>query len=53
MAWKGYVVWADRDSGGTSECKMSSGSVMPWLGRNSPQSVDKRPTTAVLAAGVH
>jgi hypothetical protein len=49
----GYVVWADRDSGGTSECKMSSGSVMPSLLRNSPPSVDKRPENAVLAAELY
>jgi hypothetical protein len=48
----GYVVWADSDNGRTSECKMSSGSMKPWLTRNSSQSLDKRPKTAVLAAAL-
>ena len=48
----GCVMWADRDSGETSQREMSSGSVMPWLTRNSSQSVDKRPETAVLAAAL-
>lgn len=33
----GYVVWADRDSGRTSKCKMRSGSVMAWLLRQGAQ----------------